>query len=48
MMVAGKNKSYYFAFEDNAKRDQLYSALLNRVSSECISELSLEKVTFMW
>ncbi|KAL4472641.1 hypothetical protein ABPG74_018590 [Tetrahymena malaccensis] len=48
MMVSNKNKSYYFAFEDQNNRDLLYNALLRQVSQECISDLSLEKVTFMW
>lgn len=41
-------KSYYFAFDDGQKRDALYAALLGKVSSECSSELSLEKETLMW
>ncbi|EGR33579.1 neutral sphingomyelinase activation associated factor, putative [Ichthyophthirius multifiliis] len=48
LMLNNKNKSYYFACEDQQKRNQVYNALLGKVPISCISELSLDKVTLMW
>lgn len=48
IMLENQKKSYYFAFDDEQQREQVYQALLKRVKSDCISELSLEKVTQLW
>ena len=46
--MADNKKSYYFALEDEQRREEVYNAIIKRVKNECISEVSIEKVTYMW
>lgn len=42
------DKSYYFTFENEQNRNNIFNILSKRVSSTCIKLESLEKITFMW
>ena len=42
------DKSYFFAFDSTEERDEVYTALLKKVRSDCISETSLERITQRW
>lgn len=43
-----QQKCYYFAFENEEMRDEVYVALARRVRQDCIFDTTLDKVTFMW
>jgi hypothetical protein len=42
------NKSYYFTFDNEQHRNNIFNILSKRVPSNCIKLESLEKITFMW
>lgn len=42
------DKSYYFTFDNEQHRNQIFNILSKRVPSNCIKLESLEKITFMW
>jgi factor associated with neutral sphingomyelinase activation len=48
IFIRDREKSYYFVCEDESCREEVYNALIKRVKADCISEVSLEHVTYMW
>ena len=48
IFIRNRSKSYYFACNEESKREEIYNALLKRVKPDCITEVSIERVTQMW
>ena len=48
IFIANREKSYYFATEEEQQREEIYNAILKKVNKDCITEVSIERVTQLW
>lgn len=48
MEIYTNKKSYYFTFENNAEREEIYNTLISTLGKEYDSERRLEQITEKW
>lgn len=47
-IIDERKKSYFFAFNNETEREEVYTQLLKRAKTECVSETSMEKILQKW